>query len=560
MWRTELASELTQAGPGNGAPVIARYAKETGHSPQHLYRVAGQHGFHSGKTRSDKGVLTSRLTDQQIEFVAALLSITARDNKGPIMPMEDALSIAVDNGIIEPGQVTPGTMNRILKDRSMSKAHMKAPRPHTEMRSLHPNHCHAFDVSVCIQYYLKNGKLAMMDEKRFYKNKLDNFKKINKRILRYVIVDHFSGAYYFQYYNTTGETQENLYDFLTKAWSAKQDEQFPFRGVPSLMLMDTGAANTSKAIIAMLERLDVKIPKGNPYNPQRQGSVEKAHNIIETKFETRLRIQPATSVDEMNAWALDFMIYHQAAIAHRRHGMPRTQCWLLIKPEQLRELPPAEILQDLYANPEEERTVDGTYSISFRGKPYSLKHVGGLFRGAKVMAILKPFKWPLIDIRYKDVICEAAPVERLSAQQGGFGADAAVIGREYKAPRETVTQQAKKRLDNLAYGDEPKKDAVPFEGLTVFGHQAEKVQNLAFMPREGTPIEVDRTLADSRISFMEFLKRLVQAVGPITKAQNQALRLRLGDSVSTSEVDALIKEFGEEAPRRDAARRAGLQR
>jgi hypothetical protein len=124
--------------------------------------------------------------------------------------------------------------------------------------------------------------------------------------------------------------------------------------------------------------------------------------------------------------------------------MPRTQCWLRITREQLRELPPREILHDLFANPEEERTVDGTYSISYRSHEYKLAHVPGLYRGAKVLCVLKPYTWPVIQVNYRGEAYEAEPFERLDASHGAFKAGAAIIGEEYKAPRESETQRAKK--------------------------------------------------------------------------------------------------------------------
>lgn len=544
LWQAELVAELTAAAPIERKHILAKYEERTGFIKQHLYRIAKEHGWASGnKQRTDRGVLRSGLNTDHVEFVAALLYETGRDNKGPIMPVERAIQIAEDNGIIEPGQISPATMNRILRERQISKMHQKAETPHTEMRSLHPNHVHLVDVSVCIQYYLKNGRMGIMDERDFYKNKPQNFAKIKTRLLRYVIDDHFSGAYYFKYYNTTGETQANLYDFLKEAWAHKQDERFPFRGVPFQMLMDTGAANTSKAIVAFMRRLDINIPKGMPYNPRRQGAVETTHKIIEEWFESGLRLQPAHTVEELNAWARDFMIWHQAVKKHTRHEMTRTACWMLITQAQIRELPADDLLQDCYALPEEERTVSGSYSISFRGNEYNLKHVEALFRGAKVMAILKPFKWPIIDILYNGKIYEVKPLEILPAYLGGFRADAAIIGQEYKAQPETMTQQAIKRFENMAYGEKKKKDAIPFEGLRVHGIHADKVGNLAFIEKKGTPIEVDRGIASRKISFVEFLKRLIRQVGPITKEMNQQLRSQHGDSIETSTAEEVIRQI-----------------
>jgi len=539
MWQEDLAAELKSAQPTERRRIISAYIERTGHSEQHLYRIAKANGFVSGRERrSDSGTLKCDLSERQIDFVAGLMYETGRENKGPIMPVERAIQIAEDSGYIDPGQVTPATMNRLLRDRLISKKHMKAPAPHTNMRSLHPNHVHEFDVSVCVQYYLKNGRLGIMDERDFYKNKLENYAKIKTKMLRYVLVDHFSGAYYFRYFGTSGESAENLWNFLKEAWAPKPALRLPFRGVPFHLLMDTGAANKALAIVNFLERLGVNIPKGRPYNPRRQGSVEVTHDIIEEWFESSLRLQPATSIEEINAWALDMMIWHQANKAHTRHGMPRTPCWLLIQRDQLRELPPDDILQDLYARPEEERTAVN-YEISFRGKTYNLKHVDGLFNGAKVNVILRPYKWPTVDVAHQGRIYEVAPVETLPAIQGGFRTAAAVIGQSYRANPETDTQRAVTRMDNMAYGEDGKqKDAIPFDGLRVFGHHADKLA-ADFITRQGTPIEVERTI-QREISFTEFLKRLRDAIGVITTELNTDLRNRYGSTIGIAEAEEVI--------------------
>ena len=543
MWQEEMVEELKEADCKGRKAVLAKYSDKSGFCNQHLYRVAAEYGWVSGKkTRADKDVLKSGLTDDQVTFIAGLIYETGRENKGPIMPVEKAIIIAEDNGIIKPGQATPATMNRILRERQMSKVHMNAPAPHTDMRSLHPNHCHLVDVSVCIQYYLKDGKLSMMDERDFYKNKPHNFAKIKLRLLRYLLVDHFSGAFYLKYYETTGETQDNLWNFLKDAWVHKNNDRYQFRGVPFQMLMDTGAANTSKAIVKFLGKLEINIPKGRPYNPRRQGAVETHHKIIEEWFESGLRIQPATSVEQLNEWAVDFSAWFHANHKHTRHGMTRSACWSLITSVQLRELPGDEILQDLFANPEEERTVQN-YTISFRGKDYSLKHIEGLFNGAKVMAVLKPFKLPNIDVIFNDQAYEAQPIEMLPAHLGGFRANAAIIGETFRAQPETGTQRAIKRFDEMAYGEIRKKDAVPFEGIQVYGNQSDKIDKVAFIRKTGTAMEVDRGLVVEDMPMAEFFRKLFQAIGPIAPELNQELRAKYGTAINKKEAEEVIEKI-----------------
>lgn len=544
MWEIDFAERLKSARPSERGQVIDSYAGMTGYSRPQLYRIAKKNGFETGRKRSDKGKLKSGLTDGQIDYAAALISVTARENKGPIMPVERAMQIMEDNGILDV-EVSPATMNRILRARQISKRHMKAPEPHASMRSLHPNHVHAMDVSVCIQYYLKNGRLGLMDERDFYKNKPKNFEKIKTRLLRYLLVDHFSGEFHIKYFDTTGETQENLFIFLKEAWGNKNDDKRPFRGVPFVLLMDNGAANTSKAIVAMLERMDVEVPKGLPYNARRQGVVERLHDVVECWFESGLRLQPAWSVDDLNVWAADFFTMFKATKPHTRTNMPRTQCWLSITTTQLRELPADDLLHDAFANPEEECTVQPDYSIRYRGNRYNVKHLENVAIRSKVKAALKPLKWPKVDVTQNGKVYECEPITVLPAHLGGFRSDAAIIGQEYKSQPETLTQQAEKRFENMAYGEDRKKDSIPFEGLRVFGHHADKVENVAFIEKQGTPLEVDRGIMDRHIPIMEFFKRLRNAVGAITPEMNQELRAKYGESIDVKEAEEVIRRISE---------------
>ena len=92
-----------------------------------------------------------------------------------------------------------------------------------------------------------------MDEATFYKNKPHNFGKIARdRVLRYVCVDHCTGAFYCRYYNVSGENAETMFDFLMRAMGSKDKQHNPFEGVPKILYWDKGSANQSSLILALL--------------------------------------------------------------------------------------------------------------------------------------------------------------------------------------------------------------------------------------------------------------------------------------------------------------------
>ena len=540
-WRTELADRLSKAVNGEKDRIIDEYIKLTGKSAATLYRVAAKHGFDSGrKKRSDKGELKSELNEEQIRFVSALMDTSKRQVKGVIMSVRTALDIAIDERVIAKGQITTGGLQRILRDREMNAAALESVAPSIRMASLHPNHVHVFDASVCIQYYLKGKKgLRIMDERDFREKKPKNFDKIKQRIIRMILVDHFSHFIYVKYYLAAGENQQITFDFLTTAWRGEQNEKLPLRGVPFFLLMDAGSANIAKGILALLERLEIDIPKNMPHNPKRQGSAEVAQNIVERDFEARLAFQPAYSMEELNDWAIDWACHYNATQIHSRHKETRTACWLRIKQEQLRNLPAADIIHDLYAEPEVERTVRQDNTISFRAEVYRLKHIQGIRPGKKVQVILRPYVWPQVAVMFGDVEYLVQPVGAPLA--GNFSADAAIIGEEYKAQPETQVDKVRKANENLAFGEERKKDALPFGGtLQVMGNQAAKLGNVTMMPRRGHDIDLGIEAGPVMLPITELFRGLK---GHMTPALNRELRAKYGDSIESAELDRITHEI-----------------
>jgi hypothetical protein len=535
-WQEEMVSELSKAKNGDKTYIMKRYETMTGKTRPHLYKVAKKFGYETNrKKRSDKGKCC--LTELQIKFVAGQIQTTGRERKGTIMPVKEALDIAEQNNIIPPGSVSVARMQDLLREYGLNKKALNAQRPHSPMRSLHPNHVHFMDVSVCIQYYLKNKKLYIENENKFYKNKFENFAKIKQKIYRYVLTDHFSHTIFVKYYIAKGETQDNLFDFLASAWGDKDNEKYPFRGVPFILMMDRGAANISKAIIKFLKNLDVDFPEPGAHNPMRQGSVERAQNHVEMYFESKLKIQSVSSVEELNDHALDWCAFMNAKFIHTRFNTPRTHCWLKIKEHQLRERPDLKVLQDIYCNPSEERSVDGDYSISFKGEKFRLKHVEGIIPNySKVNVFLKPFLWPEIMVEFKEKEYTAKPIQKAD---GGFDADAAIIGQDYKSMPESITQQHIKQIDNLAYGEDRKKGDSPFAGLHVFGGQADRISS-DFIPKKSTPMKIDRDAIEERRISMFDLFRDLSRMGDMTPDINKAIRMAYGDSISQGDRDKLV--------------------
>lgn len=536
MWEQELVEALNGAVNGEKQRIISGYMQMTGKSAATLYRIARKHGYASGrKTRCDAG--ECQLTDMQLSYISSLIQQSAREIKGTIMPVEEALMLAEENGIVEKGLYSAAWVSKLLRDRNMHRAALDAPEPKCRMRSLHPNHVHVVDASICIQFYLK-GRLRIMREDKFYKNKWKNFVKVRRKLMRYILADHCSHTIFVKYYYESGEKKEILFDFLVCAWSGNKHPKWPFCGVPFVMLWDRGAANISGAIRQWMERLDIEVPEPGEHNPSRQGSAEKAQEIVESRFESKLKFQPATTVDELNAWALDWAVHYNGTQIHRRHKKTRTQNWLTIKPYQLRELPDMELLKDAFAEPEVQRKVTSDYTISILGKPFNLKHIPNLIPNLTWVKVIKrPLAWPQIGVVHEDVEYLVNPIGH---DQHGFLDTAATIGQEFKSPPESTTQQHKKRGDNLAYGEDRPKDAVPFAGGQFMGHRSQQIQH-HFLPRAGRPLEIKSgdVETDKQLPVITLIRDLARSID-MTPELNQTIRQHYGTTITTAEHQRLL--------------------
>lgn len=539
-WENELCRELSAARNGEKKAIMDRYQQLTGKSAAALYRIAGRCGMNTGrKRRQDAG--RCGLTEDQLNYISGHVRLSARQRKdGTIMPVRLALEVAERNGVIKPGTISVSYLQDLLREKGINARAINAPAPHIRMRSLHPNHTHVADASICIQYYLKGSEgLKILDERQYYKNKPENFQKIKTRIIRYVLVDHYSGWLFVKYYAARGEKTLDFHDFLLSAWETKPREDLPFHGVPYNLLIDAGASNKSKTMMGFFKALEVELPAAMPHNPRRQGSAENAQRLVERFFESTLRMQPAATVEDLNGRALSWCAWWNGnqKNKHTRHGMTRSQCWLQIREEKLRRLPSRELLQWCFAAPEEDRTVAGDYSISYRSNLYDVRDIPDLIPNlSKVKVVLRPYLWPQVGVLFGGQEYQVNPIETVA---GGFRADAAIINHEYKAMPETPTQRAAKRGDALAYGEE--KSGTPFAGHTVFN--PEDREDIAYIQRRGIhhPMEFKREdMGEVRCDVLTLMRRLREFMA-VTPALNRMVRDQYGESLTQAEAERLLE-------------------
>jgi hypothetical protein len=569
-----LAVRLDAAGHGNCGELLASAQTFLGWSRSRLYRqLKQQAGWVSGRsTRSDKG--RTRQNEQSLEMLAALKKEAIRKNGKETLHTPTAASLVQVNG--SEISVSPSRLNRLLKDRKLDTASQTRASAHTTMRAEHPNHVHQVDPSLCLIFYMPNGEQRIMRDDEFYKNKLENVAKIKLKVWRYVLWDGASSAIIPWYVEAAGETQHNLFQFLMFAWG--QQPGRPFHGVPRMMVWDKGSANGAHAIKNLLKALQVEEYSHAKGNARAKGGVEGANNLVETHFECRLRFQPVSNVEELNAaacaWANAYnadLIPNFDARLHRV-GLPRPMArydlWLKITQEQLRVLPSLEVCQALMEGKCIERKVGPNLKVSFRHPQaprtleYDVAHLPGVCVGDMVeVSPLVYGDWPIVIrvARYDGAPLEYTVTPETQYDDFGQPMSAATWGEEFKSRPDTAAETQGKKLDRLAYPNREleeitkarDKNETPFEGKLDALDHLNKIDMPAYLARRGSEITVPQRvqIEIKPLNLNQAAMRLRTLLGrPVTAEDRQNITAWYPDGVMEEQLqeaaDRLEGKYG----------------
>lgn len=563
-----LAIELDAAGHGRKAKIAARFADSQGLSVQTVYRHLKSTGLHESgrKRRRDAG--STGQDEAAVKAVAAMLNMGVRANGKRTMAATTAVGIAVANGLQV--DVSPSRMRSLIRQQFPGVREQAS--PHGSLKSLHPNHVHLVDPSLCLIYYTPQGEQRVVREDEFYKNKPGNIVSINeRRVWRYVLVDHYSSTIIVRYYQAAGESAENLYDFLLWCWEKREGDVF--HGVPRILYTDKGSANKASAICNAMRSLDVTVITHEKGNPRAKGAVEAANNLVECDFESRFRVEPVQSVEQMNAHADAWCAaYNSNALPGQdtridRPGMDepkvRYGLWQVIRREHLRILPPVELCRPLLRAAPQSRQVRADMTITFahpaakRACTYDLRQVQGVFPRCKVE--VSPLLTGGADVivafedhegELRELVVEPVRFDAFT----GFREDAAVIGEEHKRLPDTVADTSAKDADRIAYpglsDDEiakaKDKHQVPFDGALKAHSYLPGLEAPAYMTRPGQQLTVPGPghyetppLTHTRACLL-----LRARVGrDLTREENQLVRDRYPDGVPEDAISALVERI-----------------
>lgn len=568
-----LAKQLDAAGRGKKTMMITTFAEQYDWSTQTVYRALQKIGWRSGRKRRADAGATSQ-DSEALTALAATLKLGVRKNGKATMEVPNARSLLAANG--HEFSVGNGRIRKLLRQNNLDLASQKQPTPHINMRSLHPNHVHMVDPSLCLLYYSPNGKQCVLHDDEIYKNKPEWVNKIGSlKCWRYVLTDHYSNTIAVRYYQAAGETPENLYDFILWCWQ-KHDNN-PFHGVPRLLVWDKGSANTASAVARAMKALQVETYAHKAGNPRAKGGVEGANNLVEKLFEARLRYEPVHAVDELNgaveAWQIAYNANRLPEYDARlkrptmRQPLARFEIWQRIRQEQLRILPDIAVCRYLLSAEPKPRKIRGDMMISFRhpvakcSLMYCLRDIEGVYPRQTVTVsplVMGQDHQVIVGVEdYKGDIAEhiVSPTE---FDDVGMRVDAPVWGEDFNRHPDTVIDKAGKLADEAAFPEKShdeiekakKKNETPFGGLDAHSH----LGNLYipdYIQRPGTELHVpDRTRIEIKpLSHIDACKALVGKLGRSLSAEENAwIRASHPDGVPEEELPVLAEQLRDPHP------------
>lgn len=563
-----VAKEAAAAGHGQRGVIYEAAAKDLCVSVATLHRYLKEVTVRPArKRRADAG--QHALTREEAKYISGHLLETYRKTGKRLATIEMAVKALRSNGYIkavrvdQDGNEVPLSISAISRAMTAMGLHpdqLLRPTPKKQLASKHPNHVWQIDPSLCVLYYLRDDTgLRAMPHDEFYKNKPGNVERIaNDRVWRYVITDHASGAFYVEYV-LGAESGANLSHCFINAMQRRGPHD-PFCGVPNMVMLDPGSANTGAIFTNLCMSLGVEVLINKPGQPWAKGQVEQANNLIERAFEHGLKFIKVNSLDELNNECWRVMRSFNAFEIHTRTNMTRYEGWIRITNEQLRIAPPASVCKELAITKPEERVVSPFLYVNYRGKEFDVSGIPGIMVGEKLTITRNAWS----DADSAQIVLVNAEghqvfhvVNAVQKDNFGFAHGAPEIGRTYQAHTVTPAQIAAAEIEQLVMGASSaeeaaakrKAKALPFrEGFDPFKDSTDAVMP-TYMQRRGTAMDIPSTRIEAApLTHFAAAKLLKPMVGDRWTADSFAwLQSQYPDGIREDELDAVADRFKSDA-------------
>lgn len=578
---SDAARALEKADPCNGdrGRIVARLAETLNRSLNTTYQYLKKYGgWESGK-KPRKGKGETCVPEALCRKIAGLVICGDRANGKRPMCIKDAVKRweANGEGIADPetGEVTmPSveTISRAMRRYGCHPDQLRVASPSVRMRTEYPNRLWQADASVCVLYRIRGtGNIGLMKEESYNEKKPENLIKIrNTRIVRYIVVDHCSGNFYLRYEQAAGEDAKGFLDTLIDAITDRGPQDV-MHGVPEILYTDPGPGPASSLVTGFCGQMGITPAQHVPGRARATGSVEKCQDIVECKFESRLRFLEVPDVAQLQVLADRWRRYFCATAIHTRTKKTRNDVWLSIPAEKLRTAE-ADVMHSIAAWGEVRCQVKDDFTISadtrthYGVRRYDLRELGyhGLQVRDSVSVRLNPYKAPSIIavIEKPDGEKVSFEVPPMQFDGAGFDLGAPAFGEGFKAMPKTRAEKNLEAIKKEAYGvqsveeaDKMRRAGKPaYAGIDIM---ADVKEAPTYLKKAGTPLQVEEQKADvppmKRLSFALMMRRDHPDVWRDENTDECAewLRTRYPDIVPGNEIEAVVERMREKfAPKR----------
>lgn len=542
------------------AEVVRTYAMTYGISAQAISAIARKAGLRATATRRDRG--TSSIARAEAITVAAAVAISKRMDGRMPMTVKESIRLLRMTGQLD-ATAAYSTFCRELRRHDVSKADLRRPTPYRSRATAHPNAEWQIDFTACTQYYFDdNGFQEREIAMQLHKNHPAEFRSIRRHLWRVAAIDHYSGAFFFQYVYAAGESAHDAINFLIAAMQPKDHPAYRFHGIPDQIFADKGSFAKSAMAKRFCERFKIDLKTHMPGNPRAKGSVEGLLGHLEI-FDARLKLDPPRNEEDLNRRAFEYGVEANCTRPFREsidpRGFTRMQYWSAITPEQLFIPPPPEECWAIL------RTGAARHKVKLNGRlryKRHFYHVPDSNCWDKWVEICyNPRAYPEVEVTWRDQEdghVRAVWSLRPLGMAGAFLEDCVRPG-EIRRPAATRTQQAMTEIEQVAagwgvrykgYGE--KRIALPARAQTEtlaspaqhrpewFGHDADAAEKLATRTAPGTRRDPINPAAERRLTVMGLLGELAESLGrPLTRDENARIRAAWPEGCRMSEIDAI---------------------
>ena len=570
---SDAARALEKADPCNGdrGRIVTRLAETLNRSLNTTYNYLKKYGAWESGKKPRKGKGETCVPEALCRKIAGLVICGDRANGTRPMCIKDAVKRweANGEGIADPetGEVTmPSveTISRAMRRYGCHPDQLRVASPSVRMRTEYPNRLWQADASVCVLHRIRGtGNIGLMKEESYNEKKPENLIKIrNTRIVRYIVVDHCSGNFYLRYEQAAGEDAKGFLDTLIDAITDRGPQDV-MHGVPKILYTDPGPGPASSLVTGFCGQMGITPAQHVPGRARATGSVEKCQDIVECKFESRLRFLEVPDVLELQSLADRWRRYFCATAIHSRTKKTRNDVWLSIPADKLRTAE-ADVMRSVASWGEVRCQVKDDFTISadtrthYGVRRYDLRELGyhGLQVRDSVSVRLNPYKAPSIIavIEKPDGEKVSFEVPPMQFDGAGFDLGAPAFGEGFKAMPKTRAEKTLEAIKKEAYGVQSAEEADKMRragkpAYATIDIMADVKEAPVYLKKAGTPLPLEENKADvppmKRLSFALMMRRDHPDVWRDENTDECAewLRTRYPDTVPGNEIEAVIERM-----------------